>query len=48
MGTWIVGLIVLALAGAALRSIWKDKKAGKTCGSCSGCSGSCCDCKPRK
>lgn len=42
MGTLIVGIIVLLVAGAAARSIWKDKKSGKSCscgGSCGGCSG---------
>ena len=30
----VLGLVVLAV-----RSIWKDKKAGKSCGGCSGCAG---------
>lgn len=38
MGTIIPGLIVCGAAFLAARSIWKNKKAGKCCGSCSGCS----------
>ena len=36
MGTLVVGLVVLAIVVAAARSIWKDKKNGKSCGSCGG------------
>lgn len=39
MGTFIVGMIVLAIAIGASFSIYKDKKAGKCSGGCSGCSG---------
>ena len=35
MGTVVVGAIVVAIAGLAIRSIVKDKKSGK------GCNGNC-------
>lgn len=38
MGTFIVGMVVLAIAAGAAISIYKDKKAGKCSGGCSGCS----------
>lgn len=41
MGTFVVGAAVLAAAGLACRSIYKDKKNGKHCSGCSGCNGSC-------
>lgn len=43
MGNIIVGIIVIAIAALAARTIYKDKKAGKSnCGGgCSGCGGSC-------
>ncbi|MFG6384329.1 MAG: FeoB-associated Cys-rich membrane protein [Lachnospiraceae bacterium] len=41
MGTLIVGIIVVIITICAARSLYKDKKAGKCCGSCSGCNGSC-------
>ena len=43
MGTFIVGLIVLAVVILAIRSMVKDKKAGKSlqcggdCSKCRGC-----------
>ncbi len=48
MGTFVVGILVLALAGAAIRSIWKDKKSGKSCAGCSGCGGACGGCEAKK
>ena len=39
MGTISVGAIVLLISIAAGRSIYKNKKAGNCCGSCSGCAG---------
>ena len=36
MGTFLVGLVVLLAAANAVRCIWRDKKAGKSCSSC-GC-----------
>lgn len=43
LATILIGLVVLALVLLAARSIWRDKKQGKSCGSCpggcSGCSG---------
>lgn len=39
MGTFIVGMVVLAIAAGAAISIYKDKKAGKCSGGCGGCSG---------
>ena len=36
MGTWIVGAVVLAVAGLAARKIYKDRRNGKGCG-CDGC-----------
>lgn len=48
MGTLFVGIVVLAIAGAAARSIWKDKKSGKSCAGCSGgCGGGCSGCKTK-
>ncbi len=41
MGTMIVSVVLAAMFGLAVRSIYKDKKAGKCCGGCSGCSGAC-------
>ena len=41
MANWIVGGIILLLAALACRSIYKDKKAGKSCG----CGGDCSQCK---
>ena len=40
MGTFIVLLILIAVVFLAIRKIYKDKKSGKTCASCSGG----CDC----
>lgn len=41
MGTVVVGAIVLAIVGLAVRSMHKDEKNGKgcngNCGSCGGC-----------
>lgn len=41
MGTVLVAAIVAAAAGLAVRSIYKDKKAGRgcngNCGNCKGC-----------
>ena len=40
LATILIGLLVLGLAALAVRSIWRDKKQGKSCGSCGGnCSG---------
>ncbi|MEQ2578852.1 FeoB-associated Cys-rich membrane protein [Hominiventricola aquisgranensis] len=47
MGTLVVGLVVLAIVVAAARSIWKDKKNGKSCGSCGGGCGGCSKCKTK-
>ena len=42
MGTVVVGAIVVAIAGLAIRSIVKDKKSGKGCnGNCGSCGGHC-------
>lgn len=44
MGTWIAGMAVLIIAGFSIRSIVKDKKAGKSIqcgGSCKNCNGHC-------
>ena len=44
MGTFIIGIIVLALAALAVRSMVKDKKSGKSvqCGNdCKHCGGHC-------
>lgn len=44
MGTMIVGAVVLAVCGLAVRKIYQDKKSGKSCscgGSCMGCQGEC-------
>ncbi len=49
MGTFIVGAVVLAAAGAAVRVIWRDKKSGRCCGGCScGCQDGCCGCGDRE
>ena len=40
LSTIAIGLVVLLLIFLAMRSIWRDKKQGKSCGSCpGGCSG---------
>lgn len=43
LATILIGLILLGLMALAVRSIWRDKKQGKSCkscgGSCSGCLG---------
>ncbi|MEE1227396.1 MAG: FeoB-associated Cys-rich membrane protein [Lachnospiraceae bacterium] len=44
MGTLFAGACVLAIVGLAIRSMYKDKKAGKSlaCGcDCKHCSGGC-------
>lgn len=44
MGTIFVGVVLLAVVGCIVRSIYKDKRAGKNpaCGcNCSSCHGSC-------
>lgn len=44
MGTVIVGLVVLGIAALAVRSMVRDKKAGKSLqcgGDCSHCHGHC-------
>ena len=38
MGTWIVGAVVLAVVGLAVRVIYTNSKKGKG-GGCDGCSG---------
>ena len=45
-GTIVVLLVVILIVGLVLRSMHKDKKAGKSscggnCGACGGCGGSC-------
>lgn len=47
MGTFIVGLVVLLMAGCAVRSIWKDKKSGKSCSGCGGGCGGCSGCRTK-
>ncbi len=37
MATVIVGAIVFCCLGLAARSVYKSKKSGSSCGSCSGC-----------
>ncbi len=44
MGTIVPGFVVAAVVFLAARSIWKDKKSGKTCSSCGGCGKGSCDC----
>ncbi len=44
MGTFIVGIIVLAIAISAAASIYRDKKAGRCSGGGSGGSGCCNGC----
>ena len=44
MGTLVVGLMVLVMTGAAVRSIYKRKKSGKGCCGCDGSCGGCCGC----
>lgn len=39
--TLLVLLIVSLLIGAAVRSIYKNKKEGNCCSGCSGCPGNC-------
>ena len=39
MATWIIGGFVVLAAAMAVRSIYKDKKAGKCSCGCSGCNG---------
>lgn len=34
--TIVTGLIVLAVCALAVRSLWKDRKSGKNCSTCSG------------
>lgn len=44
MGTAIVGIIVIAMVCAAIRSMIRDKKAGKSLqcgGNCKNCGGHC-------
>jgi len=44
MGTFIIGIIVLALLALAVRSMVKDKKSGKSIqcgGDCKDCGGHC-------
>lgn len=44
MGTVIVGAVVLVVVGLAVRSIFRDKKAGKSVqcgGDCKHCGGHC-------
>ncbi|MCI9592947.1 MAG: FeoB-associated Cys-rich membrane protein [Lachnospiraceae bacterium] len=38
LGTIIPAVLVFGIAALAARSVWKNKKAGKCCGSCGGCS----------
>jgi len=44
LGTIVIGFIVLGVLFLAARSIYRDKKSGKACGSCSGCSCGNCEC----
>ncbi|MCI8465930.1 MAG: FeoB-associated Cys-rich membrane protein [Lachnospiraceae bacterium] len=40
LATVLIGMALLGLVILAVRSIWRDKKQGKACGSCGGnCSG---------
>jgi len=40
MGTWVVGLAVLAAVVLAARKVYKDRQGGNNCGcGCGGCSG---------
>ena len=41
MMTFVVGACVAGVVALAIRSLWKDHKAGKSCG---GCSGDCAHC----
>ena len=41
MGTFIVGVILVVIVAAIVRSMIKDKKNGKGCGDCSHCGGGC-------
>ena len=44
MGTFIIGIVVLAIVAIAVRSMIKDKKSGKSIqcgGDCKGCGGHC-------
>ena len=41
MGTLIVGVILIVIVAAIVRSMIKDKKNGKGCGDCSHCGGGC-------
>lgn len=41
MGTWIVGLALLAVVGLIVRKMVRDRKAGKCAGGCAGCDGGC-------
>ena len=44
MGTFIIGIVVLALVALAVRSMVKDKKSGKSIqcgGDCKNCGGHC-------
>ena len=45
MMTVIVSAVLLAIVALLIRSMWKDHKAGGSCGGCNGCSGgaSCCE-----
>lgn len=44
MGDIIIGIILLSVVALAARSLWKNHKAGKSCGGCSGDCGSCHGC----
>lgn len=47
MGTLAAGIVVLLIAGNAVRCIWKDKKSGKSCSGCGCGCGGCSGCRTK-
>lgn len=41
MATFIAGAVIVGAAALAVRSLWRDHRAGKSCGSCGGSCGKC-------
>lgn len=41
MATFIAGATILGAVILAVRSLWRDHRAGKRCGSCGGCCEEC-------
>ncbi|MDR1693562.1 MAG: FeoB-associated Cys-rich membrane protein [Oscillospiraceae bacterium] len=41
IGTILVGLFVAGVCALIVRKLVRDRKRGKTCGSCDGCAGGC-------